>query len=186
MTCIIGLATNDGDVYIGGDSAASGNDGQSIMRLAHPEVKVFRNGEFLIGCAGSFRNMQLMRYKFNPPKQDDEVDELEYMATTFVDALRDSLIDGGAATVKNGQEEAGYSVFLVGYRGRLFCVYSDYAVEEVLGGIDATGCGREYAIGAMAALKLLLIPPKERILKALEISAEYSKGVRPPFKVEKL
>ena len=55
--------THKGKVYIGADSLGSNGFTQSIRK----ESKVFKNGEFLIGCTSSFRMIDLLKWKFNPP-----------------------------------------------------------------------------------------------------------------------
>lgn len=83
MTVIVGLV-NKGDVYIGGDSA--GVAGLDITIRA--DEKVFTNGPFLMGFTTSFRMGQLLRYKFDPPKQTVNTDDMKYMVTDFIDATR--------------------------------------------------------------------------------------------------
>lgn len=92
MTCIAGLVQN-GTVYMGGDSAAVNGWGMTLLK----EPKVFRNGDFLIGCSGSARMITLLRHSLVPPKQEAEEDTLLFMATRFIDAVRDCLKNGGLA-----------------------------------------------------------------------------------------
>ena len=169
MTCIIGLVTETGDVYIGGDSA----------------ITVFRNGPFLIGCSGDVRYSNALRCSFRPPVQPPEQDTYEYMCTSFVDAMRQCLKDAGQAKVESNTERTE-SACLVGYRGRLFWVATDYAVVETQepDHLDAIGNGGAYAQGAAAALATR--PPEERLLRALEIAEQFCTGVRAPFSVRRL
>src|SRR6266436_5359026 len=115
MTCIAGLADN-GKIYMGGDSAATNGWGLTILK----EPKVFRNKDFLIGCAGSARILTLLRHSFVPPGQDEGEDILLFMSTRFIDAVRDCLKNGGFAKKQDEQESMGNSYFLVGYKGQLF------------------------------------------------------------------
>ncbi|MGH2481035.1 MAG: hypothetical protein ACRDHW_15375, partial [Ktedonobacteraceae bacterium] len=147
MTCIVGLV-EDGKVYIAGDSA--GIAGWSLT--LRKDAKVFRNGAFLIGGTGSFRMLQLLRYAFAPPAfpvWSGENTLEKYMATTFVNALRDCFKAGGFAQKTSEQESGGH--FLVGVRGRLFLIDADYQVGESLAGYDACGCGSDVALGALFA-----------------------------------
>ena len=119
MTCIVGLVDN-GKVYIGADSVGANGNSASIRA----DRKVFFNDEYLIGFTTSFRMGQLLRYSFSPPKRSHFVvgdnDTIErFMATTFIDSLRDCLKEGGFARKHEEAESAGQ--FLVGYRGQLFC-----------------------------------------------------------------
>lgn len=177
MTAIAGFCEN-GKVWIGGDSA--GVSGWDLSVRA--DQKVFRNGEFLFGFTSSFRMGQLLRYSFNPPVQKERQDVCAYMVTDFVNALRDCLKSGGYARRESETESAG--TFLVGYRGRLFQIGSDYQVGEARDGYDACGCGAAISLGALFALKGK--SPRERISVALEAAERHSAGVRGPFVIEEL
>ena len=122
MTCIVGLV-DDGRVWMGGDSA--GVAGWDLTVRA--DRKVFRNGPYVMGFTSSFRMGQLLRHGFEPPSPPEQPGDLEaFMATTFIDAVRERLKAGGWA-VKNLEQEQG-GTFLVGVSGRLFEIGSDYQV----------------------------------------------------------
>lgn len=176
MTLIVGIIERE-KVVIGGDSA--GVKGYDIVERKDP--KVFKNGDFVLGCTSSFRMMQLLRFKFTPPRRFDDVDIFEYMCTDFVDELRKVFKDGGFARKESEEERGG--VFLVGYKDRLFKIEGDYQVGESREGFYCAGCGEDYALGALCALDENL-PGKDKVLKALEIGARRSAGVIAPFVVE--
>lgn len=178
MTCIVGLAHN-GKVYMGGDSMAAGTWDKHVIATR----KVFRVGEFLIGYTSSFRMGQILQYHLSVPQQQDGVTDERYMVVDFVEAVRDCLKDKGYASVNSNVEEAGF--FLVGYRGNLYYIASNFQVSQWASGIAAVGCGEPYALGAMVALGDK-VKPKQRILKALEITSELCNGVCAPFYVETL
>lgn len=179
MTAIIGLVDRkSGKVYIGGDSAAS--DEYSIY--VQKESKVFRVGEFVLATSGSIRAAQILRYRLIEhltPMGDVEV--AEYMGTVFVDAVRQVLKEHGYSLVKDNREEFEGADFLVGYAGLLFGFMEDFHFHQYANGLDACGAGREYALGAMAALYKL--PPRERILKSLKVASQFCWSVKPPFKI---
>lgn len=174
MTCIVGVKDN-GRVLIGGDSA--GVNGWSLTVRA--DRKVFRNGPYIFGFAGSFRMGNLLRYALVPPEPSDW-DVYRFMSTTFVDAVRKCLKDGGLAEVNNGVERGG--VFLVGYKGELFRIDNDYQVGIADDGYSAIGCGDEIAVGSLFATKAL--PAHDRARIALEAAERHSAGVRGPFHYE--
>ena len=124
---------------------------------------------------------QLLRYKLNPPPFLEKTVELhQYMATEFVDTVRTCLKDGGFASKENEVESAGH--FLVGIRGRLFTVQSDYQVGESLDEFDSCGCGYQIARGSLFSTSGM--PAKDRVRVALEAAERYSAGVRGPFIIE--
>ncbi len=177
MTCIVGLV-HEGSVYMGGDSA--GVAGMSLTVVTTP--KVFKKDSFVIGYTSSFRMGDLLQYKFTPPLHDPKLDPRAYMATAFVDAVRQCFKDGGYAKKENEVESGGQ--FLVGYRGRLFVIDSDYQVNEAAAGYDAVGCGAQIACGALYATRDC--EPEERLRIALGAAEQHSAGVRGPFRIEVL
>lgn len=179
MTCIIGYACpKENKVFIGGDSA--GVAGYSIQ--IRSDEKVFKNGPFIMGFTSSFRMGQLLRYDFTPPEHPAEMDDMKFMVSVFIPAVKKCFKDGGFLKVKDSQDAGGS--FLVGYKGKLYEVDDDYQVGRLADNIAAVGCGSEIAKGAMYGLEHLY--PKERIKKALDITVHLNAGVRPPFVIEEL
>ncbi|KQY58338.1 hypothetical protein ASD11_01335 [Aeromicrobium sp. Root495] len=179
MTCIVGVVS-EGDVFIGGDSA--GSSGWSIVHRA--DQKVWAKDGYVFGFTTSFRMGQLLRHALDLPRPPWHVsrEELErFMVTTFIDAVRGCLKEGGFAQRKDEVERGGE--FLVGVEGRLFKVSSDYQVGESLDGYAAAGCGEEVALGALYAQDSMGVRPAERIEKALAAAAHHSNGVAAPFVV---
>lgn len=174
MTCIVGIA-RFGVVHIGGDSA--GVSGLDLTVRADP--KVFRNGPFVMGFTTSFRMGQLLRFAFTPPEHPEGLDDYAFMVTRFIDGVRECLKAGGYAKKDNEVEQGGQ--FLVGYRGQLYEVGSDYQVAIPAYGFAAIGCGADLALGALHALS----PETDhrRILNALEAAATFNAGVCGPFTI---
>jgi ATP-dependent protease HslVU (ClpYQ) peptidase subunit len=175
MSAIVGLREG-GKIWIGGDSAGVAGLDLTIRG----DSKVFRNGEFLFGFTTSFRMGQLLRYSLKPPVQAENQDPVEYMCTTFVDAVRNCLKAGGFARKTNEEETAGD--FLVGYRGHLFEVESDYQVSVAADNYEACGCGRAIVRGALYATRSL--EPRKRVELALSAAEHHCAGVRGPFVIE--
>jgi hypothetical protein len=173
MTCIVGLIDKD-DVYIGGDSA--GVAGLSLT--IRSDEKVFVNGPFIMGFTTSFRMGQLLRYKFDPPKQTVNVDDMKYMVTDFIDAVKRCFNDNGFGDRSTG------GTFLVGYNGQLYSIDSDFQVGIPTAAYDACGCGADIALGALYASQGR--KPEDRVKIALEAAAKFSSGVAPPFVMVKL
>lgn len=181
MTCIAGIVEG-GRVYLAGDSAGSNDAHQLTLRL---DKKVFCRNDLgmIFGCCGSFRMFQLLHHVFAPPLPASEEEDLEhYMATTFVNALRSCFIEGGFAKKKEEREKGG--CFLVGLRGRLFQIESDYQVGESLDGYAAIGSGDNIALGALFATRHLDMSPQQRLTLALEGAQHHITSVRLPFVFE--
>ena len=173
MTCIVGLVDED-KVYIGGDSA--GVAGYNIT--VRKDKKVFKNGSFIMGFTSSFRMGDLLHWSFEPPEHPSKMSVDKFMRTVFIDAVRACLKEGGYSVIENNNERAG--CFIVGYRGKLFSIYSDFQVGESVVLYDSVGCGSLYALGSLYSTKG---NPKKRILIALKAAEEFSSGVVSPFQV---
>lgn len=176
MTCIVGLIDKkNNNVIIGGDCAASANSNV----FQRKDKKVFRNGEFVIGCTTSFRMIQLLQYSFIPPKINNK-NIHKYMCTDFIDEVRKCFSEGGFLQRYQDGDEKGGS-FLVGYKDRLFKIDSDFQVGENKMEYDSIGSGSDFALGSLFTSSNL--EPKKRVIMALK-SAEYlSMGVLSPFTI---
>jgi hypothetical protein len=177
MTCIVGVQEG-GHVYIGGDSAGV----STLDIVVRADEKVFVNGPFIMGFTTSFRMGQLFRYAFKPPKRPKGASDMQYMTTTFIDAVRKCYDTKGFLTKRNNVDEGGE--FLVGYRGKLYDIESDFQVGVQVLPYYAVGCGAKYALGALSVLPESLTP-ETRITRALGAAVLFSGGVRPPFVVLK-
>ena len=175
MTCIVGLV-EDGTVYMGGDSAGVAGFDMTVRA----DEKVFHNGGYLMGFTSSFRMGQLLRYAFEPPEIKDGEEINKFMATRFVDAVRQCLKDGGYARKKDEEEIGG--AFLVGYKGHLFTIHSDYQVAISSFKFDVVGCGESYAKGALYSIEPGL-SPEVKVEMALRAAEQFSAGVRRPFTI---
>jgi hypothetical protein len=182
VTCIVAL--RDGDtVYMGCDSAGVGD----YSRQNRLDPKIYRVAdEMLIGFTTSFRMGQLLGYSLSLPKHHADVSIETYMATCFINAVRDCLKAGGWAEKDKDQERGG--TFLAAYRGRIFEVAGDYQVGERVEPYSAVGCGFDLALGSLYTSGRIGSPtgPRERVLMALEAAAEFSAGVHGPFRFEQL
>ena len=173
MTCIVALEHN-GKVWMGGDSAAVG--GMDIQPVANP--KVFRVDDFVIGYTSSFRMGQLLQYGLSIPTNDCD-DDMRFLVTKFIPAVRTCFKDGGYTWIENSRESGGS--FLLGYRGKLYLVANDFQVTRFLDGIASVGCGESYALGSLASSRIT--NPRKAITTALEVAARLSAGVCAPFHV---
>ncbi|MEW1719790.1 hypothetical protein [Streptomyces sp. NPDC093109] len=172
MTVIVGLV-HKGRVHLGGDAAGVAGYQLTIRR----DPKVFTNGPYALGFTTSFRMGQLLHHAFKAPHPEGDLSA--FMVTTFVDALRTCLKDGGWATKEAEQERAG--TFLVGIHGRLFSIDSDYQVGEPADQYAAVGCGDELALGALHATSALGMKPRDRLSAALAAATHHSAGVSGPY-----
>ena len=171
MTCIVGVCRN-GKVYMGADSLGSNGFTQEVRK----ESKVFTNGEFLIGGTTSFRMLDLLKWKFNPPTVKNGDDLHKFKVTEFVDSVRKLFTDNGFS-ISSTDWVSG--VFLVGVKGRLFKIEKDFQVSEH--DYISCGSGEYHALGCLYNSKLT--KPKDDIIKALECAEHFVTSVKKPFTV---
>lgn len=176
MTAVAGIVEN-GIVWLGGDSAGVG--GLSLQTRSDP--KVFRNGESVIGYTTSFRMGQILEHHLSLPVPFEGENGMGYMVKRFVPAVKSVLKEHGFGTTQNGRDEGG--TFLIGYRGELYEIESDYQVARVRQSYHAVGCGMDLSLGSLFSTAKSKMKPRERIQLALEAAAEFSAGVRPPFTI---
>ena len=174
MTCIAGVR-HGGRVYLGGDCA--GITGWDLTLRADP--KIFVSGAYIMGFTYSFRMGQLLQYRLKLPEPPQSAKALYgFMVNDFIEAVRECLKAGGVATREKEAEQGG--TFMVGVRGRLFSVESDYQVAEPAAPFHAVGSGAAYALGSLATSAG---KPAARVLKALTVAEQFNAGVRGPFRV---
>jgi ATP-dependent protease HslVU (ClpYQ) peptidase subunit len=177
VTCIVGLK-HEGQVFLGADSCASTSYAQSTIAWQ----KVWHADEFVFGGAGSVRQIQLIRYNLKVPEQTKSQSVEDYLCGPWIDAVRECFREGGQLRVNDGVESGPW--FLMGYRGRLFCVESDFQVAESADDYAALGSGEEVARGSLYAT--VGDEPQKRIETALKAAEYHARGVRGPFATVKL
>jgi len=170
MSCIVGVF-GDGKMYIGGDSGAT----CGYKHLVSNVPKVFRNGEFIFGFIGSYRMGQILRVYFSPPSQIVDTTDYEYLATLVTEHIRSIFKEHGF----QGDNEREGGTFLIGYRGIVYVMYSDYHINWYNTGTVAIGSGEDYALGSLLVTSML--EPRARIEAALQVAAMYTGTVKPPF-----
>lgn len=173
MTCIVGIVSEE-TVYMGADSCAS--NGHSWLIVGNP--KVFKVGQFLIGCTSSFRMIDLLRYNLTITRPHPEDSDDKFIRSTFVDNVRDCLKSGGLAKKESDKETGGN--FLVGYKGRLYEVQVDYSVLNCPDWGSSVGSGESAARGSLWTTRDAA-GPQERVLMALESAEAVVPSVRGPM-----
>lgn len=175
MTCIVGIE-HDGAVWMGGDSSC--NDAESDSIMVQREPKVFSRGPYLIGFSGSFRVGAILRYIADlPPVPKTGVERM--MITEFSSELRRCF---KAESMSEDEDWSDWHA-LVGIRGHLFCVESDFHVWRHREKYSSIGSGSMVALGALHAMAHEDLTPTQKIEVALEASAKYVASVRGPWTI---
>ena len=178
MSVIVGLI-EDKTVYMGADSIAVDENGGTLVNT-YP--KLFRNGDFLIGYSGSIRLGQLLQCAFKPPvfevpSQNVPYGIASFMITEFIPALQECI---EKAKLK---EDDSKSIMLIGFYGRLFCIYGqNYQIEESADApYNAIGCGADIAIGSLWTTRNKDYTGRTRVELALQAAEEHNAHVKGPF-----
>lgn len=174
MTCIAALV-HEGRVYMGADSAASSGDIYHLCTFP----KTFALGPFVLGFTWSFRMGQVLRYSFKPPTYEGE-DLTEYMVSRFVSEWRSCTKKAGAISKDTNGMDAGGEL-LVGFRGALFVVQSDFSVLQRLRPYAAIGSGQPWAEASLFTTADMQLDPRVRIRFALLAAQAHSVSVKEPF-----
>lgn len=183
MTCIV-AHKKDGVIYMGGDSFAGYEHRYRLMK----ESKVFIKDNIIFGCCGSFRMMDLLRYKLNIPpfllpKERPDLFIDSYVHTAFMDSVIECFEKNGFSRIDNNEKEGG--TFMVGIGGKIFSIYDDFQAMEYSGNTTTMGSGEMVALGAMNAIEMINsdMHPAEKIEIALRSTAECVPNVRKPFSI---
>ena len=182
MTCIVALEYED-KVFMGGDSAST--EEWNIHLITTP--KILRSQNLLIGYTWSFRMGQIIQYASDLPEMYEHQSNYAYLIQSFIPFIRKTFADAGWLKTVDSRDEGGQ--FLVGIRGEIYTVESDFSVLRTIDGFNSIGCGSPYALGALRILKYsgkIREDPMMAVGLALETAAYFSNGVSGPFIYETL
>lgn len=188
MTVIVGIIGPDGDVYMGGDSAATTAGGSQSVYVNKKVFTPVHGPHYLMGVCGNHRLSQVMRYSFvPPPPPGPDVDLEQFMASDFVNSVRKCYKDNGILTsTEDGAETGSFGSFLVGYQGRLFEMEENFQILIDRRNYMAVGSGEDLALGALYATDSPGADAVERIKTAIKAAVTFSAWCREPYDILRL
>lgn len=165
MTLAIGIERR-GRVWIGADSAASGDDITDVSR----EPKVWRSGGWVLASAGKWREINLARLFAQLPEADGE-------ASVFgVARALARTLEAHGVTYGEGEEP---NAWLLGARGLGLWEIVQWSPRRIAEG--AIGAGWGYALGWLDATALS--DPATRIRECVRAAARRMPGaIRLPVR----
>lgn len=182
MTCIVGVKTDEG-IFIGGDSFG----GNELVAGVYKTPKVFgkpkigRTHAMIFGFTTSWRMGQILQNMPDIRKPSEKTD-LEFIASDWINMVREHMETGGYNLDEGGREEFG-SVIL-GYNNSLYEISPDYGVIEPFYNYAATGSAVRTAYGSLATTEVMKkVSPQDRILAALSAAEIHEYFVRRPFNI---
>jgi len=177
MTLILALE-HRGKVHMIGDRiSVDSSDAARVVR----DAKVFRSGEWLLGVAGCWRAMSLLKFKLRAPKISAADDVDRAVNVELVDSIRSLFTSEGYAKEAAEAGETEWQL-LAGLRGKLYFVDSEFSVWRSADGMD--GAGHTVAIAAGTAALSAQRPinrPEKALRKAAQIAADGCSAIRGPF-----
>lgn len=180
MTCIVAIKSKN-KVYMGCDSASSSGDSITI-RSNH---KVFTSHNMIFGTCGSARQRQLLKYSLKLPPQNSKVEDMQYMCTTFISSVQKCFEKGGFEMVQSKKRWG--ATFMVGYKGEIYCIESDYHIGIPSKKYHTIGSGTPWAMGSLFSLEQNQIGNSiEKIKTSLAAAAEFSQTVSGPFIIKSI
>lgn len=178
----VALSYTDGKhAYIIADSCASDALNQSLVK----NPKVFNpvgRKDVLIGCAGTFRLPNLLKYVPNVfPSESELATEdinMSYLVNEFTPVMK-------ALTADFEDEDVWEMLIAVG--DRIYRMQMDLSIIEPADCCESIGCGGSVALGAFKVLNELepdmLI--EERMKHALKVACDTVQGCSAPFSIMK-
>lgn len=135
MSCICAIVQK-GNVFMAAD-----NIGVADTYIAQrKDPKIFRNGPYLIGYAGSVRCGQVLQPQFFKPPKDIQ---------DFPDAMREQYAVKGCLTMTDEGASRSEAMMLIGFKGRCYYIMVDFQLGENSEDFVAIGSGEPYALAIL-------------------------------------
>lgn len=170
MTVIVAV-TDGSNVYMGSDSAISSD--KDVFGLK--TEKIIKKDGLLIGVSGVLRGLQLLKYNWDIPEQPSSMSNEEYIITMIVQDIKGIFNFHGYSLLDDNQEIHD-SHYLIGYRGSIFTLDSNYQVFETNKQYAAIGSGAYFALGALSTLEdtgIIKRDPAYAVNRSIEVAKEF-------------
>lgn len=190
MSVVVGIRCKSG-VVLAGDAQWSDENSNRIG--AQSKVHSLLD-TLAIGYVGSGRFGQILQFHLTDGLEDPFIpregrDEEYWAVREFVPFVRAHTEEHGHLHIHHNVEHFGESAFLLAVRGRLFCVESDFSINEHSLPYEAVGSGGDNAIGVLhselgidADPATITVARAERVArKAIEAAAKFNNYVGGPI-----
>jgi hypothetical protein len=142
MSVVVGVETDDG-VWLAADSRFSDDEATNAI-----SGKIFTTEDGLaFGVVGTLQHAQLIQYHLDIELPKENQDEMKWMVTKLVPALR-TLCADHQVWEWTKKTERGLSLLCV-VNGQLFGLQEDWSVWRALEGYAAVGSGTSVALGSL-------------------------------------
>jgi ATP-dependent protease HslVU (ClpYQ) peptidase subunit len=163
------------------DSCASDAINHSVVK----NLKVFNpvgRRDVLIGCAGTFRLPNLLKYVPSIFPAEDELAtediDMSYLVNEFSPVIR---------ALTDDFEDDDLWEMLIAVNGKIYRMQMDMSIIEPADDCEAIGCGGSVALGAFKVLNELEpnMPIEDRMKHALRVECDTVQGCAQPFQFVK-
>lgn len=181
MTCVVALRTDDGKIYLGGDSFCGSEDKLDLC----VEPKVYMVGPVGVGICGHIRQELILRATLQAEIEEKKVITEEWIKHDLAEAVRSAMRESGTSREQEGMSLHD-SAYLLAHDGVIYYFDSDFGIWISRREYSAIGCGKYYALGSLHTSvrhNRHNDCPEQAVLDALEASATLSPFVAGPMLV---
>lgn len=180
MTTIAAIQ-GDGWAVIGHDSRVSElNTGGRFFSLPSVTPKVVEIGDYLIGCAGDLRALNVVAHALKPPAAPGRNLD-KFITSTFIPHLKQTFDEHGIGTKESSPDVN----LMVVVRGVVYEIGDSYEWCRDVSGVYSIGSGSAYALGSMITSKGLKDftqqTAKRAVRKGIEVASQLDWGTAPPI-----
>lgn len=182
MTAIAGyIDKENGYTYLASDSLSSDKKTSRVTGS-----KIIKKENMLLGCSGSIRFKNILRYDFQCPNKKEGQSTASYINVDFRKALVKAFTEGNAITKDKEAIEIPGAV-LIAIEDQLFQMQCDTAIFQNDYGYMSIGSGSYHVSGAIQALKEnTSLKPDVILKKSVAIASNHVMSVGGDVFVEAL
>ena len=187
MSVIVGI-TDGKNITMGCDSYISGDN----EKFELSESKIIKKNNILIGVSGTMRGLQLLKYQLNLTTQEhlSEIEDItisdeEYICNFLVNTIKEIFFNN-QYTIKVDDQENHCDNYLIGYKGKLYTLDSNYQIYSTNDNYMTIGSGSQYAYGALKVqekAKILLKDPEEAVIRTISVVSKFCPSVGGEIKI---
>jgi len=186
MSLIAGMVTTTG-IVMGADSAITD---EAMISTVAGKLFIHKNGpeqkdEMLVAYAGHGRAAAIWKHVIGQVKHPDNMGVEEFIVAEWLPVFRDLLEDHGALAEMRNRVGGSNTIFMLGYRDKLFVIDKEFDVDEITE-YWADASGQDFMMGALAATYQIGCPPVATMLNALKAANKHCMTTSAPFYIARL
>lgn len=165
MTCIVGIEFDQGVLIAGDKQGTEGNMRQDFVnsKLIMLPPASEQGASAIAGYSSSYRMGQILENFVRMPDQPEGMSDISYLVSLFIPKVISAYKDNGSSLDPSGEyveSRSGY--FILGYKGRVYSIGSNYSVLSPRLGYCAEGSGEQVALGNLFSFLGESCPSKDR------------------------